>query len=347
MPKGKKGLGHIRGHKLRDSQRKRAAVKKNRRSHSAEGQTPRARSRKSPKPRLPSLPPPDTSSFEVGATEIVKANQRRSLAAVLSAQYYDVSPPQPPIDGPDIDDVAPSNATSPIPDVANLENHEALEVITEWFHSNFEEPVQATPRLDGEYLYIWGGPYDARDEISDAFGDQVSEAVIDAAVNAVQAGDVLDWAPHHDRWGDDTPRSSFDPGPEALHAKMLVHIAELEAEIAKFNKHRGIGANNPPEQIDGVALPDGDRRVVEAALATLKSQPATPSTRPADAQKAVDSLWSVIKKYCGEKADTFVSEAIKSAGKELGKRAIQAPFWLPLIYTVVNATQQWLNALPH
>jgi hypothetical protein len=38
-----------------------------------------------------------------------------------------------------------------------LEDHEAVDVIKEWFLSNFEDPVvQQSPREEGEYVYIWG-----------------------------------------------------------------------------------------------------------------------------------------------------------------------------------------------
>ena len=79
---------------------------------------------------------------------------------------------------------------STIPNLEGLNDEEAVDVIKEWFLSNFEDPVQETPRNDGEFQYISGGPYDARDQIGDAFSDQVSENVIDAAVRAVEAKDT-------------------------------------------------------------------------------------------------------------------------------------------------------------
>jgi hypothetical protein len=36
-----------------------------------------------------------------------------------------------------------------------------------WFHRNFEDPAEETPynTREGGYLYIWGGPYNAHDEL--------------------------------------------------------------------------------------------------------------------------------------------------------------------------------------
>ncbi len=46
------------------------------------------------------------------------------------------------------------------------------EYIRHWFHSNFEDPAQETPynSREGGYLYIWGGPYNAHDELYGEFG---------------------------------------------------------------------------------------------------------------------------------------------------------------------------------
>jgi hypothetical protein len=102
---------------------------------------------------------------------------------------------------------------SPIPDLSGLTDDEAAEVIKEWFLTNFEDPVQETPRADGEYLFIWGGPYDASDEVYRAFGASASEAAVDAAIRAIEAEDVGDWAPHGNRGlpPDDRDRDETPP----------------------------------------------------------------------------------------------------------------------------------------
>ena len=42
-----------------------------------------------------------------------------------------------------------------------------LEMMIEWFHQNYEDPAESTPyeSAEGGYIWIWGGPYDARDEL--------------------------------------------------------------------------------------------------------------------------------------------------------------------------------------
>ena len=39
------------------------------------------------------------------------------------------------------------------------------ELMIEWFNQNFEDPAERTPyeSAEGGYQWIWGGPYDARE----------------------------------------------------------------------------------------------------------------------------------------------------------------------------------------
>jgi hypothetical protein len=242
------------------------------------------------------------------------------------------------------------DAVSPIPNLEGLKDDEAVDVIAEWFFSNFEDPVQGTPRNDGEFQYVWGGPYDARDQIGDAFSDQVSEDVIDAAVRAVEAEGTLEWAPHGKRVQPDfdEPASSATSNSRALHAEMLSRIVALEREMAQLPKpRRGIGDNNPPEPIEAEPFTDRDRKAVERALAVLKAQPPAPTAQPTDALKAAQFLTTLGKKL-RVAAESFASEAVKSAGSEFGKRAIQSPLWLTIItklQAVADAAIHWLNSL--
>jgi hypothetical protein len=62
--------------------------------------------------------------------------------------------------------------------------------------------------------------------------------------------------------------------------------------------------------------------------------------------RAVNKIGAKILKL----ADTFAEEAVKSAGKEFGKRLVQVPFWLGIlgaIQGVSTALQQWIAVLSH
>ena len=65
-----------------------------------------------------------------------------------------------------------------------------------WFFENFENPAENTPyeSAEGGYQYIWGGPYDAYEQLGDKFGGIASERLIQELVGEVQ-NETLEWAP--------------------------------------------------------------------------------------------------------------------------------------------------------
>src|SRR5215469_8320252 len=73
---------------------------------------------------------------------------------------------------------------------------EKLEVMIDWFFQNYEDPVHSLPyeSAEGGYIWIWGGPYNARDELGGKFSDLVSEKLIEEAVEEIQRDGLRDWA---------------------------------------------------------------------------------------------------------------------------------------------------------
>jgi hypothetical protein len=54
------------------------------------------------------------------------------------------------------------------------------EVMRTWFFQHYEDPAESTPyeSREGGYIFIWGGPYDADEELSSEFYDLVPEETI-------------------------------------------------------------------------------------------------------------------------------------------------------------------------
>ncbi len=50
-----------------------------------------------------------------------------------------------------------------------------------WFYQNYEDPVELCPyeSAEGGYQYIYGGPYEANEELSSEFGGVVDDDVIE------------------------------------------------------------------------------------------------------------------------------------------------------------------------
>jgi hypothetical protein len=247
---------------------------------------------------------------------------------------------------------------SPPPDLAGLTIDERADAIKSWFYANFEDPVENTPRDDGDYVYIWGGPYQADDIINSAFGGSVSEKFLEKVIGEIE-DEGLNWVPNSGRVQapEDSQRENDPdpPDPHVLHAAMLERIATLESALAQVEMpQHGIGHNKPPEPIDFDGVTPTDLREVEAAIAVLKSQPAVPAARPNDAERAVSTLRFIASRlssaaaatgrYFAKQADTFIT----AAAKEAGKRAVQSPFWFTIITkiaAVADAAAHWLNSL--
>src|SRR5271154_773105 len=58
-----------------------------------------------------------------------------------------------------------------------MDEDEQREFMRDWFFQNFEDPVNSLPHDDEtkEYIFLWGGPYDAKEQLWDKFGEVVSE----------------------------------------------------------------------------------------------------------------------------------------------------------------------------
>ena len=65
--------------------------------------------------------------------------------------------------------------------------------LVNWFLKRYEDPANNTPyeSREGGYIYLYGGPYDARDELEDNFPDNPS--ALDDAIEELEAISI-DWA---------------------------------------------------------------------------------------------------------------------------------------------------------
>src|ERR1700733_8633868 len=76
---------------------------------------------------------------------------------------------------------------------AETAEEEQRELMFEWFSQNFEDPVNETPRMDGEYIYIWGGPFNAREQLWEKFEDLISHEVIETVATQIERDGTTDW----------------------------------------------------------------------------------------------------------------------------------------------------------
>lgn len=71
-----------------------------------------------------------------------------------------------------------------------------LDVMRTWFFQEFEDPAERTPyeSAEGGYIWIWGGPYEAYQELDAEFSDVVPDDVIEE-LSSELSGMCNEWAP--------------------------------------------------------------------------------------------------------------------------------------------------------
>lgn len=73
---------------------------------------------------------------------------------------------------------------------------EQVRIMEAWFRHRYEDPAHRTPYESAEGGYIWvnGGPYDAREQLEEQFQGIVPDEVIEELLDKLH-GECVDWAP--------------------------------------------------------------------------------------------------------------------------------------------------------
>ncbi len=71
-----------------------------------------------------------------------------------------------------------------------------IDALVEWFFERFEDPAHRLPyeSAEGGYQWIYGGPYDAREQLEENFPDEAGH-IIHAAVDQIESDGLTEWAP--------------------------------------------------------------------------------------------------------------------------------------------------------
>ena len=240
---------------------------------------------------------------------------------------------------------------------------EKIELMAVWFLSNYEDPAERTPfeSAEGGYQWIWGGPYDASEEMSEKFEGIVPNAWIEQAVEEVESDGLTVWAPkrkpedYDDSWNDepselpslefytDVPSETYgSPAERTARSKAKEAIDELRWLL---ERPAGIGHNRPP---DKETTEPEEIEQLRPALAELSSELAAPEPSiPLVKQWAAPLRAALVAgiKWVGRKVDKAVDAAMTTIGKTAGAAiAGSAAVHLdPALNRAFHAVISWLE----
>jgi hypothetical protein len=146
----------------------------------------------------------------------------------MVTETYEVPQIQTLWDDPDFHQGWEMGPPSEPPDIRGMDHDDAIELMTRWFFTNFEEPAENTPWDDGEYVWIWGGPFYTRDEIESAFSDMTTQPVLDEVIAEIE-NHGCEWAPNCNR---QQPEMADDP---VVRAKQRLMAALTDWSSNRFN----------------------------------------------------------------------------------------------------------------
>jgi hypothetical protein len=77
----------------------------------------------------------------------------------------------------------------------DLSDDEQIEVMRNWFYENYQNPEDECPydSEEGDYVYLWGGPYSAEEELVTEFGEYVKNENIKTLVEELE-GYCYEWS---------------------------------------------------------------------------------------------------------------------------------------------------------
>lgn len=251
------------------------------------------------------------------------------------------------------------------PSLEGVESDTRIQMMVEWFGENFEDPAQETPyeSAEGGYIYVWGGPYDAREEIEGAFPDATEEE-IEVAVDDLQSDGLFDWAPSGSRIrevGDGyvdegyVEEGYFEP-PKPLSVRLEELAGQLDVIQQRIdfwrNQSPGIGHNGAPGEFT-ISPDDEDLALAEQSVAEVRAELAKADpVKEADAE-VLDRAESRFKKLAAKikaalvRAGIWVVEgALKGAGGAIAVDIYNNPQkFASLLNETASNIGHWLSHL--
>lgn len=242
--------------------------------------------------------------------------------------------------------------------------------VRHWFLRMFEDPANETPRMDGDFEYIWGGPYDALEELQQEFPDFPDDRVEEFAQRLEAERGVINWAPgrdhpDHDRENDahrveKNPRPQLNEIIETLsngirpqfgstseltqRDEILRRLDELNDQLVALSgqaaPHAGIGHNRPPQDAAHELYVDlHTAQEVTSALRDIQRE----LSKPTPNARSVAGRTSYIDKLLTGLAVGIPVAIVTGAAQQITKTVVSNhPEIAIAVNELVNSVVQWL-----
>jgi len=106
-----------------------------------------------------------------------------------------------------------------------------MAVMREWFYRHFEDPVQSCPYIssEGGYQYIYGGPYDAHEQLEEEFSGVVDDEVIEELSDELN-DESPNWSGSSDNFSSDLDDYLFRSGAQSFGQEYAFKQSALNIE---------------------------------------------------------------------------------------------------------------------
>lgn len=206
------------------------------------------------------------------------------------------------------------------------ERRQAIDEMVAWFFKHFESPEleHYYDNESGEYLWPFGGPFDAGVQIDQQFDTQyLTKEWRDAAVEEITNDGTEDWSPTTE--GDFYEHPEEEPDPvggiitpnlskdEAINI-LMAKVVRLQSQLKELPSQPNFGHNYPPEEIGSPPYKNEDKDALEDALESTRNELDKADPDKEKLQTNANKLQSVaigIGKYLALKTDLAVDETIK------------------------------------
>lgn len=266
-----------------------------------------------------------------------------------------------------------------VEEVEAMSSKEQIAMIVEWFGQQFEDPQNDTPYNKdlGGYVYLWGGPFDASDQIQAEFSDAVDFDTMMLAVESVQDGGTVEWAPQtggdfyehpeDDRvasgeivdgdgdWPPTIPdRPPLPPEPEA-RADVIRRLDELEAIVqplldtfeAEVQAPPMMGHNNPPEELELVqAVPREEWLRIKAAIDEIREQTTVEQPDIEGVERSNNRLLAAANALAGWIGNRLNAMIYAGAAVGVGYGIASPEAAMAALSRAAEAVQTWIASMP-